>query len=125
LTEEQNPKAEERMRVILDHLAGTLTATQAALDLGVSRKTFYEWLERATEAMRSALMDRPGGRPPNPVDPEKERLQDELKSLEKEREVLEGRLRIQEAIRQTFEELQNGSSPPKKKRETRADGRSR
>ena len=48
MTEEQDPKAEERMRVILDHLAGKLTATQAALELGVSRKTFYEWLERAT-----------------------------------------------------------------------------
>ena len=117
MTEQRDPKAEERMRVILDHLAGKLTATQAALDLGVSRKTFYEWLERATEAMRSALMDRPGGRPLNPVDPEKERLQEELKSLEKDRLVLESRLRIQEAIRQTFEDLQNKSSP-KKKRET-------
>ena len=118
MTEQQDPKAEERMRVILDHLAGKLTATQAALDLGVSRKTFYEWLERATEAMRSALMDRPGGRPLNPVDPEKERLQEELKSLEKDRLVLESRLRIQEAIRQTFEAMQTGSPPPKKKRET-------
>lgn len=122
---EQDPKAEERMRVILDHLAGKLTATQAALDLGVSRKTFYEWLERGKEAMRSALTDRPGGRPPNPVDPEKDRLQAELETLEKDRQVLEGRLRIQEAIRQTFEELQSGTPLPKKKREARADGRSR
>lgn len=121
MTEEQDPKAEERMRVILDHLAGKLTATQAALDLGVSRKTFYEWLERGKEAMRSALTDRPGGRPSNPVDPERERLRDELESLEKERNVLEGRLRIQEAIRQTFEDLQNGSPLPKKKREARTD----
>ena len=119
---EQDPKAEERMRVILDHLAGKVTATQAALDLGVSRKTFYEWLERGKEAMRSALTDRPGGRPPNPVDPEKDRLQAELETLEKDRQVLEGRLRIQEAIRQTFEELQNESPLPKKKREARADG---
>lgn len=125
MTEEQDPKVEERMRVILDHLAGKLTATQAALDLGVSRKTFYEWLERGREAMRSALTDRPGGRPPDPVDPEKEQLQDELETLEKERQVLEGRLRIQEAIRQTFEELQSGSPPPKKKREARTDGGSR
>lgn len=125
MTEEQDPKAEERMRVILDHLAGKLTATQAALDLGISRKTFYEWLERGKEAMRSALMDRPGGRPLNPVDPEKERLQKGLETLEKERGVLEGRLRIQEAIRQTFENLRNGSSLPKKKREARADGGSR
>ena len=122
---EQDPKAEERMRVILDHLAGKVTATQAALDLGVSRKTFYEWLERGKEAMRSALTDRPGGRPPNPVDPEKDRLQAELETLEKDRQVLEGRLRIQEAIRQTFEDLQSESPLPKKKREARTDGGSR
>jgi transposase len=125
LTEEQDPKAEERMRVILDHLAGNLTATQAALDLGVSRKTFYEWLERGKEAMRSALTDRPGGRPPNPVDSEKDQLQAEVEALEKDRLVLESRLRIQEAIRQTFENLQSGPPLPKKKREARADGRRR
>ena len=123
--EETDPKTDARVRVMLEHLGGRLTATQAALDLGVSRKTFYEWLERGKEAMRSALTDRSGGRPLNPVDPETERLQEELESLEKERGVLEGRLRIQEAIRQTFENLRNGSSLPKKKREARADGGSR
>jgi len=119
--EERDPKAQERMRVILDHLAGRLTATQAALELRVSRKTFYEWLERGQAAMLAALMDRPGGRPLNPVDPEKERLQEELETLEKERGVLAGRLRIQEAIRLTVEKLHNGALPPKKKREARTD----
>jgi transposase len=117
LTEELEAKGEERMRVILDHLAGRLTATQAALDLGVSRKTFYEWLDRAKAGMRSALMDRPGGRPAKPVDPEKEHLLGELESLEKERRVLQGRLRIQEAIRETWSEREGESSPPKKKRQ--------
>jgi len=125
LKEEPDQKAQERMRVILAHLGGQLTATDAALQLGISRKTFYEWLERGKEAMRSALTDRPGGRPPNPVDPEKDRLQAEVKDLEKDRQVLEGRLQIQEAIRQTFEDLQSESPLPKKKREARADGGSR
>ena len=116
MTEEQDPKAEERMRVILEHLAGRITATQAALDLGVSRKTFYEWLERALSAMRAALRDRPGGRPMKPVDPEKDQLQATVETLEKERLVLEGRLRIQEAIRETLARMQQAGSPPKKKR---------
>lgn len=122
MSEEQDPKAEERMRVILDHLAGRITATQAALELGVSRKTFYEWLQRGQEGMRLALRDRAGGRPSNPVDPEKERLQEELETLGKEREVLAGRLRIQEAIRQTFENLGKALSSPKKKRKAGTDG---
>ena len=117
MTEEPEAKGEERLRVILDHLAGKLTATEAALDLGVSRKTFYEWLDRGKEAMRTALMDRPGGRPPKPADPEKERLLEELSTVEKERLVLESRLRIQEAIRETLEEQEGESSRGKKKRE--------
>ena len=97
-------------------LSGRSTATQAALELGVSRKTFYEWLERALAAMRSALRDRPGGRPANPLDPEKAQLQEELAILEKERVVLESRLRIQEAMRQTLDAMLPKASPPKKKR---------
>lgn len=57
--------------MILEVLGGRLNATQAAQELGVSRKTFYEWQERALEAMRKALRDRPAGRPLQPVDPEK------------------------------------------------------
>jgi transposase-like protein len=103
-----------RQRAILEVLAGRLNVTQAALELGISRKTFYEWQERALSAMREALRDRPGGRPPQPVDPEKEHLQATVETLEKERRVLEGRLRIQEAIRETLNELRP-EPPPKKK----------
>jgi transposase len=117
LTEELEAKGEERLRVILDHLAGRLTASQAALDLGVSRKTFYEWLERGKGAMRTALMDRPGGRPPKPVDPEKEQLLGELDSLEKERRGLGSRLRIQQAVQEVWAARESESSPSKKKRQ--------
>ena len=116
MSEQEDPKTLERQRVILEHLSGRITATQAALELGVSRKTFYEWLERALSAMRAALRDRPGGRPANPQDPEKDRLQEELTILEKERLVLESRLRIQEAMRQTLDAMLPKASPPKKKR---------
>ena len=115
MNEEEDPKTLERQRVILEHLSGRITATQAALELGVSRKTFYEWLERALSAMRSALRDRPGGRPSKPADPEKEHLQATVETLEKERLVLESRLRIQETMRQTFDRLLQGMPPPKKK----------
>ena len=51
MNEPEDPKVLARQRVILDVLAGRLTVTQAALELGVSRKTFYEWQERALAAM--------------------------------------------------------------------------
>jgi len=119
LTEERDPKAEERMRVILEHWAGRKNATEAATDLRVSRKTFYEWLDRAKDGIYQAVKDRHGGRPPEPVDTEKEELRQEVETLEKERAVLEGRLRIQQAIRQTVEELR---APLGKKKEAGTDG---
>ena len=81
MNEQEDPKTLLRQRVILEHLSGRLTATQAALELGVSRKTFYEWLERALSAMRSALTDRPGGRPAKALDPEKDQLREEVAIL--------------------------------------------
>ena len=117
MNEAEDQKALERQRAILAVLAGRLNVTQAALELQVSRKTFYEWQERALSAMRGALRDRPGGRPLKPVDPEKAQLREELSVLEKERLVLEGRLRIQEAIRETLGAMQPTGLPPKKKRQ--------
>ena len=112
MTEPEDPKALARQRMILAVLAGRMNVTQAALELGVSRKTFYEWQERGLSGMRSALRDRPGGRPPQPVDPEKEQLQATVATLEQERALLEGRLRIQEAVHETLNELRLGVSPP-------------
>lgn len=101
--ESEDPKAQQRLQVILAHLGGQINATEAAQTLGLSRKTFYEWLNRARSAMLAALEDRPTGRPPQPVDPQQEALRAEIDRLTKERHVLEGRLRIQEAIRQVLD----------------------
>lgn len=117
MTEQEDLKAQKRMQVILDHLAGRINATQSAQELGVSRKTFYEWLERARDAVYLSQKERTGGRPPDPVDSEKEELLEELEQAKKDRLVLENRLRIQEVIRQTIEDMHNGSSLPKKKRQ--------
>lgn len=116
--EETDERTEKRMQVILAHLSGRLNATEAAAELLISRKTFYEWLERGRSGMFQALKDRTTGRPPEVVDPEKESLQEELRRREKEQVVLESRLRIQEAIRETFEESVRESSQPEKKRQT-------
>ena len=102
MTTEEDPKVQQRMKVVLAHLTGQINATEAAQALGVSRKTFYEWRDRVQAAIQSALADRPTGRPSQPVDPQKEELQSELERMEMERCVLEKRLRIQEAIREVL-----------------------
>jgi len=109
-------KAQEWQKVILEVAAGRLSATQAAEQMGVSRKTYYEKQERAFTAMLEALKDRPTGRPGNPVDPAKEELLEELEGARKAQELLSARLRIQEVMRKAL--LESGAHLPtgKKKR---------
>jgi len=78
---EQNKKlARERALVILQVRSGALTAKEGAKLLGVSRKTYYEWEEKSLKAMSLALENRPSGRPPLTLDPEKEALRSGFES---------------------------------------------
>jgi transposase len=103
-----DPKARERASLILQVQAGLLTATEAARKLGVSRKTYYQWERRGLEGMMEQLSDSPRGRPAQPSDPEKDRLQERLRQAEKELE--EGR-QVQE-LREILDSLQR--TPAKK-----------
>src|SRR5512136_263483 len=75
--------ARERAAIILQVRSGALTATEGAERLGISRKTYYEWEDRALEGMAQALENRPPGRPPTPQDAEKDELQTKVRDLEK------------------------------------------
>ena len=81
--EQERKLARERASIILQVRSGALTATEGAERLGVSRKTYYEWEDRALEAMALALENHPAGRPPTPLDAEKEELQTKIRDLEK------------------------------------------
>ena len=95
---EEDPKVQQRMKVILAHLTGQINASDAAQVLGVSRPTFYGWRKRARTAVLSALVDRPTGRPSQPVDPQKEELRSEVEHMKLGCCVMEKRWRIQAAI---------------------------
>jgi transposase len=77
-------RAQLRTQLLVDVLAGKITATQAAEKLGVSRKTWHEWQQRGLEAMLQAMSDRPNGRPHQERDPEKEQLQGLLRQQERQ-----------------------------------------
>jgi transposase len=78
---EDPTKTQERLTIVLKVLSGQLNVTQAAEVLCISRKSYYEWQERALAGMRDALTDRPAGRPAMPVDAEKEQLRDQVEDL--------------------------------------------
>lgn len=115
---ESEEKAREWQRIIMEVASGRLTATQAAEQMGVSRKTYYEKQERALTAMLEALKDRPTGRPGQPEDPDKEELLEELESSRKTQEVLVQKLRIQNVLRETLMKVGMNLPGAKKKRTT-------
>ncbi len=100
--EKEEKLARQRALVILQVRSGALTAKEGAQLLGVSRKTYYEWEEKSLKAMALALENRPGGRPPTPVDEEKEALQERIRELEEKLYLAEKSIKVKELLG-TFE----------------------
>jgi transposase len=90
--------ARERALVILRVRSGAITAKQGAQALGVSRKTYYEWEERALKAMALALENRVAGRPSASTDEETERLRQRIRELEKKLDLAEKALEVKELL---------------------------
>ena len=104
---EQNKKlARERALVILQVRSGILTAKEGARLLGVSRKTYYEWEEKSLKAMSLALENRPSGRPPLTLDPEKEALRERIRKLEEKLDLAEKTIVVKEVLG-TYEEFRD------------------
>jgi transposase len=96
--EKEKKLARERAAVILEVRSGKLTATEGAQRLQVSRKTYYEWEDRALQAMAQALENHSPGRPPVPVDPEKEELQGKVQELEKKLYLAEKTIEVKDLL---------------------------
>lgn len=71
--------------MILKVLKEEYTATAAAAELGISRKSYHNWEKRALKGMVEALTEKEPGRPPLPEGvAESRRLKDFIKFQEKE-----------------------------------------
>ena len=95
---ENKELARKRALVILQVRGGVLTAGEGAKLLGVSRKTYYEWEEKSFKAMAQALENRPAGRPPAPMDEEKDALRERIQELEKKLDLAEKIIEIKELL---------------------------
>jgi transposase len=96
--EKEKKLARERAAIILLVRSGALTATEGAERLGVSRKTYYEWEDRALQAMALALENHAPGRPPVPPDAEKEELQGKVRDLEKKLFLAEKTIEVKDLL---------------------------
>ena len=107
--EKEQELARERAMVILQVHGGAITATEGAKLLGVSRKTYYEWEEKSLKAMAQVLENRPPGRPPAPVDAEKEVLRERIHELEKKLDLAEKTIEVKELLG-AYEEFRDRST---------------
>jgi transposase-like protein len=96
--EKERKLARERASIILQVRSGVLSVTEGAQRLGVSRKTYYEWEERALGAMAGVLENRPAGRPPVPVDEEKEELRRRNEELERKLFLAEKTIEVKDLL---------------------------
>ena len=96
--EQEKKHARERVAIILQVRSGAITAREGAERLGISRKTYYEWEDRALQAMALALENHAPGRPPVPLDPEKEELQRKVLDLEKKLYLMEKTVEVKDLL---------------------------
>jgi len=106
---EKEQKALIRLESIIKVRSGLMTACEAASQLGISRKTWYEWENRGLEAMLNALTDKEPGRPQKASDPEKEALFQELVEAKKQNILLQESLEINRIMSEAY---RNQTIPP-------------
>jgi transposase len=82
--EQRQAQARERARVILQVQRGELTAVEGAKQLGMSRKSYYQWEQRGLAGMLSELQEQEPGRPEKESDPEREALERKIADLEQQ-----------------------------------------
>ena len=78
-----------------------MTATEAARQLGVSRKTYYKWEQRGLTALLDGLEDRDAGRPESPPEKElQEQFDRECEELRRCNEQLQQKLELKDLVLQ-------------------------
>lgn len=107
-----NAKARQRAELILKVRSGQMTAKDAAQTLGISRQQYYQWEQRALQALLKAVEDQPTGRPRTPTDPEKELLQRRVQQLEQQVQHQEHKEQLRQLLNQWAEQE---DLPPAKK----------
>jgi transposase len=105
--------ARERAELIMKVRCGLMNASQAAEQLGISRKTYYKWEQRALSAMLEGLTDQPPGRPSQPVDTGKQALEKQLAEALRDNELLKHKMALKDVL--TDLKLKPGMDRAKKK----------
>jgi len=78
-----------------------MTATEAAKELGVSRKTYYKWEQRGLTALMDGLEDQSAGRPESARDAIREaEFEKQMASLKRDNELLQKKMQLKDIAHQ-------------------------
>ena len=120
--EQERKLARKRASIILQVRSGALTVTEGAERLGISRKTYYEWEDRALRAMAQALENHAPGRPSVLLDAEKEELQRKVRDLEKKLDLAEKTIEVKELL-SAYESFRAGGAKKNKRKKQKTGKR--
>jgi hypothetical protein len=90
--------ARRRAMIVFMVRSGQISAEEGARQLGISRKSYYQWESRALQAMTKAMEDLPAGRPAQPQDQEKICLQQRVAELEKKLFIAEKTVEVRDLL---------------------------
>ena len=93
--------ARQWVEKIIQVQSGLLTASEAAKQLGASRKTYHKHQKALLRTMLSTLTERRNGRPPKEQDEEKNALSRQVADLQRQVCTLESRLKIRQVMEDT------------------------
>ena len=91
-------KARQRAQLIMKVRCGLMTASEAAKQLGVSRKTYYKWEQRGLSALLDGLSDQDPGRPERDENPVEAALEKQLEEAKRQNAVLEQKMALKDLV---------------------------
>jgi DNA-binding XRE family transcriptional regulator len=90
-------QALKRAEIIMKVRCGLITASQGAQELGVSRKTYYQWEQRGLAGLLNNVSEKQPGRPENRT-PEDLSLEKELANALRENDLLRQKLKLKDLV---------------------------
>ncbi len=84
--------------MIMKVRCGLLTARQAAVRMGVSRKTFYKWEQRGLNALLDNVTDQVAGRRAHPSNDRIQLLEKQLSRAHREIELLNRKMALKDVL---------------------------
>jgi transposase len=90
-------RARKRAELIMKVRCGLMTASQAAQQLGVSRKTYYQWERRGLAALLEGVSAGRAGRPEK-ASPRDSPLEKQLADTLRENELLKQKLILKDLV---------------------------